>query len=76
MELAKTYYSKAITLNPDNMRALYGLLMVFLEPKLLIASTLLTSAYYLPTDILAVGLFPEDVHPEEEGVHQIRGVGH
>ena len=28
IELAKTYYSKAISLNPNNMRALYGLLLV------------------------------------------------
>lgn len=28
MELAKTYYSQAAKLNPDNMRALYGLLLV------------------------------------------------
>ena len=27
MELAKTYYSKTVTLNPSNMRALYGLLL-------------------------------------------------
>merc|ERR1719411_2013116 len=27
MELAKTYYSQAAKLNPDNMRALYGLLL-------------------------------------------------
>lgn len=27
MELAKTYYSKTVTLNPENMRALYGLLL-------------------------------------------------
>ena len=28
MELAKTYYSQSAKLNPDNMRALYGLLLV------------------------------------------------
>jgi cytochrome c-type biogenesis protein CcmH/NrfG len=28
MEMAKTYYSKSVTLNPQNMRALYGLLLV------------------------------------------------
>ena len=28
MELAKSYYSQAAKLNPDNMRALYGLLLV------------------------------------------------
>lgn len=28
MEMAKTYYCHAIKLNPDNMRALYGLLLV------------------------------------------------
>ena len=33
MEMAKTYYSKAVTLNPSNMRALYGLLLVRLRNK-------------------------------------------
>ncbi len=28
IELAKAYYSKAVTFNPNNMRALYGLLLV------------------------------------------------
>ena len=28
MELAKSYYAKAVTLNSSNMRALYGLLLV------------------------------------------------
>jgi hypothetical protein len=28
VELAKSYYSHAIRLNPNNMRALYGLLLV------------------------------------------------
>ena len=28
MEMAKTYYAKAVTLNSSNMRALYGLLLV------------------------------------------------
>ncbi len=27
IELAKAYYSKAVTMNPNNMRALYGLLL-------------------------------------------------
>ena len=37
LEMAKVYYSHAIKLNPQNMRALYGLLMVsfdFQTPKL------------------------------------------
>lgn len=28
MEMAKSYYSHAVKLNPNNMRALYGLLQV------------------------------------------------
>jgi hypothetical protein len=28
LEMAKTYYSHAVKLNPSNMRALYGLLQV------------------------------------------------
>ena len=28
MELAKTYYCHTIKINPNNMRALYGLLLV------------------------------------------------
>lgn len=28
LEMAKTYYSHALKLNPNNMRALYGLLLV------------------------------------------------
>ena len=28
IEMAKTYYSKAVTCNPNNIRALYGLLLV------------------------------------------------
>ena len=28
MEMAKSYYAKAVTLNSSNMRALYGLLLV------------------------------------------------
>jgi cytochrome c-type biogenesis protein CcmH/NrfG len=28
LEMAKTYYSHAVKLNPNNMRALYGLLQV------------------------------------------------
>lgn len=37
VELAKTYYSQAVKLNPNNLRALYGLYLVkyFFLPKLI-----------------------------------------
>jgi hypothetical protein len=33
LEMAKTYYSHAVKLNPNNMRALYGLLQVSSDIK-------------------------------------------
>ena len=52
MELAKSYYAKAVTLNSSNMRALYGLLLVCEGPHAFKRNFMGLSILMRPTYIL------------------------
>ena len=82
MELAKTYYCHTIKINPHNIRALYGLLLVSYSlfvvnfcPDYYAMKHLLTQSRFdfhsTFTDINSVGLITKVYSSEEEGVCQI-----
>lgn len=64
MELAKSYYSKAVTLNPNNMRSLYGLLLVRIQFATFVKNLHLEHLDHL--DCLPIGFVSQMSGSEEE----------
>ena len=73
MEMAKTYYAKAVTLNSSNMRALYGLLLVR-TMQLLALPWVRTLWRHSVSDVVTARLVAEVPGPEEEGASQDCGL--
>ena len=70
--MARTYYAQAAKLNPKNVRALYGLILV--SPLYANHFISLKNSIVL-LDVVAHGVQSEMLFAKEEGVRETRRVG-